>query len=247
MGNDRTKLGERAKKTLSLLAIAAFLAFTLAVFWFVGRPLVKNIGNPELFREWVDSHGLYGRLAFVGAVVMQVFIAIIPGEPFEIFAGYAFGVLEGTLLCVAGIALGSALVFAFVRKFGVKAVEVFFSREKINSLRFLNDPRKLNALVFIVFAIPGTPKDLLCYFVGLTRMKFSTWMLITLVARLPSILTSTAGGDALGLNNYLFAAIVFAATLVISAAGLLIYNRISAKKRPRPDGAGQKPPPEENV
>ena len=228
--NKKPKLGDKAKKILGITSIIVFLLLMLAVFYFIGRPLVRYIREPERFRGWVDSHGIMGRLAFICALILQVFFAIIPGEPFEIFAGYAFGIIEGTLLCMLGITFGSILVFLFVRHFGVKAVETFFPREKIDSLKFINNSRKLNILVFIVFLIPGTPKDLLCYFVGLTRMKLSTWILITTVARIPSIITSTIGGDALGLQNYVFAIIVFAATFVISGIGIFVYNRISRKK-----------------
>ena len=180
----------------------------------------------------MDSSGLWGRVAFVGMVVFQLIIAIIPGEPLEMGAGYAFGAVEGTLLCILGCVIGSALVFLFVRRFGVKLVEVFFSREKIRSLRFLQDSRRLNLLTFIVFFIPGTPKDLLSYFIGLTDMKLGTWLLITGVARIPSIVTSTVTGDALGLQNYQFALIAFGATLLLSLGGILVYRRLSARRHP---------------
>ena len=229
MENKKSKLSDSTKKILGITSVIVFMLLMLAVFYFIGRPLVRYIGDPERFRGWVDSHGLMGRLAFIGVLILQVFFAIIPGEPFEIFAGYAFGIIEGTLLCMLGITLGSILVFLFVRHFGIKAVETFFPREKIDSLKYINNSRKLNTLVFIVFLIPGTPKDLLCYFVGLTRMKLSTWILITTVARIPSIITSTIGGDALGLQNYVFAFIVFAVTFLISGIGLFIYNKMSKK------------------
>lgn len=73
--------------------------------------------------------------------------------------------------------------------------------------------------------IPGTPKDLLCYFAGLTDIRLSLWLLICSLGRLPSIVTSTVGGDALGTSNYWFAAAVFAITLVISLVGLLILQK----------------------
>lgn len=220
---------QKQRKIISLSLIALFLIISGLICWFVGRPMLKFVSEPEQFRSWVDGHGLSGRLAFVGMVILQVFIAVIPGEPLEIGAGYAFGIWEGTLLCMAGTLIGSILVFLFVRRFGVKAVAVFFSREKIHSLRFLRNKKKLNLWIFIIFAIPGTPKDLLCYFAGLTEMKLTTWILISAVARIPSIVTSTVGGDALGVQNYLFAIIVFVATMLISAIGILIYHRISRR------------------
>ena len=79
-----------------------------------------------------------------------------------------------------------------------------------------------------MFFLPGTPKDLLTYFVGLTDIKFSKFFFIASVARLPSVITSTVGGNALGGKEYVFAVIVFGATLLLSIAGLLIYNRICA-------------------
>ena len=214
------------KKALGLLAVLVFILFSAAVGWFVGRPMIKLVGEPEQFRDWVDGHGIWGRLIFIGMMVLQVICALIPGEPFEIGAGYAFGAIEGTALCLIGITLGCLVVFLFVRRYGVRLVEVFFSREKIDSVRFLQNTRRLELLIFIVNAIPGTPKDLLSYFVALTKIKLSTWLLIVVVSRIPSVVTSTVGGSALGMENYIFAIVTFAVTLVVSGIGVLIYNRI---------------------
>lgn len=214
------------KKALGLLAVLVFILFSAAVGWFIGRPMIKLVGEPEQFRDWVDGHGIWGRLIFIGMMVLQVICALIPGEPFEIGAGYAFGAIEGTALCLIGITLGCLVVFLFVRRYGVRLVEVFFSREKIDSVRFLQNTRRLELLIFIVNAIPGTPKDLLSYFVALTKIKLSTWLLIVVVSRIPSVVTSTVGGSALGMENYIFAIVTFAVTLVVSGIGVLIYNRI---------------------
>ena len=229
---ERTQLTEAHKKKIYLFAIIVALIFIAAVGYLVGKPMVEFVREPERFRAWVDSSGFASRVIFVGMVVFQLIIALIPGEPLEMGAGYAFGALEGTILCIIGCVIGSALVFLFVRRFGVKLVEVFFPREKIRSLRFLQDSRRLNLLTFIVFFIPGTPKDLLSYFIGLTDMKLGTWLCITAVARIPSIVTSTVTGDALGLKDYQFALIAFGVTLALSLAGILVYRRLSARRHP---------------
>ena len=229
---ERTQLTEAHKKKIYLFAIIVALIFIAAVGYLVGKPMVEFVREPERFRAWVDSSGFVSRVIFVGMVIFQLIIALIPGEPLEMGAGYAFGAWEGTILCIIGCVIGSALVFLFVRRFGVKLVEVFFPREKIRSLRFLQDSRRLNLLTFIVFFIPGTPKDLLSYFIGLTDMKLGTWLLITAVARIPSIVTSTVTGDALGLKDYQFALIAFGVTLALSLAGILVYRRLSARRHP---------------
>lgn len=226
---ERPELSERAKKIIAGASIAIFILLTLAIAWFVGRPLLQYIQEPERFRDWVDSAGFMGRIYFLGIQILQVVIAIIPGEPIELGAGYAFGAVEGTLLCMLGTVIGSMMVYFFVRRFGRKAVEIFFPVEKIEQLRFLNTAKKRDALMFLLMFIPGTPKDLLGYFAPLTGMGPWTWLFITAVARIPSIVTSTIGGGALGVKNYIFAAVAIGVTLLISATGLFIYRRICAR------------------
>ena len=213
-------------KLRAAVGIGIFVLFSAAVAWLIGKPLLQFVSEPEKFRQWVDSHGLLGPLAFLGMMLLQVFVAVIPGEPLEIGAGYAFGAVEGTILCILGAAIGSTLVFLFVRRFGVRAVEVFISREKIHSLRFLQNTRRVHLFLLVAFLLPGTPKDVLCYVAGLTTLKLGPFILISSICRLPSIVTSTIGGSALGSGQWGMAAIVFAATLVISAIGLWIYKRI---------------------
>lgn len=220
----------KSKKLIGWTCIIAFLLICIAIFYFVGKPMMKFADQPESFRAWVDEHGIWGRLIFTGMMALQIIVAAIPGEPLEIAAGYAFGVVEGTLLCMLGAFIGGTAVFLFVRYFGIKVVDIFIPREKITQLKFLNNKKKLTLLTTVIFLIPGTPKDILTYFAGLTPMKLTTWMIITTFARFPSIITSTAGGNALGTKEYTAAALVFAVTVIASGVGLLIYKKISNKK-----------------
>ena len=226
MGNRGRRLTEREKRWIVGLGLGLFLVLFVLVAWYAGRPLVAFASEPERFQQWVDSQGLLAPVLFVGMVILQVVVAVIPGEPLEIAAGYAFGALEGTILCVLGTLIGGVLVFLLVRRFGAQAVEVFFDLEKFRSLRFFQDRRRLTFWVFLVFFLPGTPKDVLCYFVGLTDMRLRTWILVSAVARIPSIITSTVGGSALGMGEYAFAAIATLDRVFISGLGLLAYRAI---------------------
>ena len=113
-----------------------------------------------------------------------------------------------------------------VRNWGIRVVEVFFPREKILSSKLLRDRKKRDALTFILMFIPGTPKDILTYCAGLTDMPLGTWLLISTIARIPSVVTSTIGGNALGLQDYWFALAVFGVTLALSLGGWLLYRRM---------------------
>ena len=222
---------EKEQKHIWLLCGAVFLVFCAAVGWFIGIPMIRMAEEPDAFRLWVDSHGIVGRIVFVGMVTIQVLVAFIPGEPVELLAGYAFGVIEGSLLTMAGFLLGSWLIFLLVRRFGVRLVEVFFSKEKISELGFLRNPKKAQVLAFILMSIPGTPKDVLSYFAGLTPLTLKQWLGIVAIARLPSLLTSTITGAAAGEENYLLSGIMLAITLLMSLFGILYYRRLTKKER----------------
>lgn len=220
------EMNDKHKKAVSIIAIIIFLVFSALAAWFIGKPMVQFVSEPDKFRAWVQSHGMWSWLVCIGMMVLQIIVAIIPGGPLEIGAGYAFGPVVGSVLCIVGSIIGCTLVFQFVRVFGIKLIEAFFSIEKIRSLKFLHDERKRNILAFVIFALPGTPKDLLSYFMGLTDIKLSTWLLISTIARIPAIIVSAMGGDALGSQKYVMAIIVFVVTLVISAIGMYVYKKI---------------------
>ena len=219
-------LTEKQKKMLSAAAIIIFILLFAALAWFVGRPMIRFARQPEQFRSWVDGHGALGCAAYAAMVFLQVVVAIIPGEPLEIAGGYAFGAWWGTALCLIGAVLGSAAVFALVRRWGRPLAEVVFPKEKLDKLQFLHSSPKRTALLWLIFTAPGTPKDLLCYFAGLTDMKWRTWLLIATVGRLPSIVTSTVGGGALGDRNYTAAAIAFGVALAAAGVGYLVYRAV---------------------
>lgn len=216
-----------------ILKLVLFALIMMLLTFLFGRPIIKAVKDPVAFRNWVDGYGFLGKLAFFLMMYIQTVIAFIPGEPLEIAAGYAFGAVPGLIITMLGQMLGSVTVFLFVRKFGMKLVEVFVSREQIASMRFLRDEKKLEVLTFFIFLTPGTPKDALCYFVGLTPMRLGVWMLISSVARIPSIVTSTIGGNALGIGRIPQAVIVFAVTFLFSACGYTLYLRYTKKREER--------------
>ena len=230
---DHRELTPKQQKLYGTLALVFALLIMALLSAVVGKPLLRFASEPEKFRAWVDSNGLWSRFAYIGMVIVQVVIALIPGEPFEIAAGYAFGAFEGTVLCLIASTLGSMLVFALVRRFGVRLVQIFFSKEKLQGLRFLHASPKRDFLYLLIFMIPGTPKDLLCYFAGLTDVRFPVWLIICSLGRLPAIITSTVGGSALSTRNYWTAVAVFAGTFALSGLGLLIYNSICRRNNLR--------------
>ena len=220
---------ERKRKWLAGISIAVVALLVVLLTLFIWNWL-RSFSQDD-FRDYIQSFGPLGWLVLLGLQFLQVFIALIPGELLETAAGYAFGPWVGTAICYVGVGLASSLIFALTRRYGVKLVEIFVARERINELRFLNTERKRNNLIFLLYFIPGTPKDLLTYFVGLTDIKLSQFLILSMIARIPSVISSTFGGHLLGEERYTGAIILYGVTGVVSAIGLLGYNTYLKKKQ----------------
>ena len=220
---------KRKRKWLAGISIAVVMLLVVCVTLFVSYWLRSF--SQEDFRAYVRSFGVLAPVVMLGLQILQVFIALIPGEIVESAAGFVLGPWLGTAVCYLGICIASTLIFMLTRRYGIRLVEVFVAREKINELRFLNTEQKRNTLIFLLFFIPGTPKDLLTYFVGLTDIRLKTFLLLSMVARIPSVITSTFGGHLLGEERYIGAVILYGITGVLSLLGMLGYNQYLKKKQ----------------
>lgn len=223
----RTLVAKRIFAVASVLIAAALFTF---LGYFVIYKFLKLGASAESFTAFITDYGWWGKLVGFGVQFLQIFIALIPGEFVEVGLGLAFGYIEGTIICYAGITAASALIFLFVKKFGLRVVGLFVEPEKINRLKFINSEERLYTLVFLLFLIPGTPKDLLTYIVPLTRIKLTEFLVITLIARLPSVMSSIIGGDFFGNGKYLEGIILFLITGAVSLGGMALYRAILNKK-----------------
>lgn len=229
--DERKKL--RIKRILALITfvilsvIVAYLTYFFAV-------RLKELSSVEDFKEYIGSFGAYGVLVALGLQILQVFIPLIPGEVVEVGLGFSFGAFWGTVICYAGLFLASLIVFLLVKKLGIRFVELFVPMEKINSVKFIHknisDPERLKKITFILFFIPGTPKDLFTYVLGFTPIKYYEFIVISMIARIPSVVTSTIGGNLIANEKYVFAVVLFVVTGVVSICGWLWYDRYSKKK-----------------
>ncbi|MDD2363159.1 MAG: VTT domain-containing protein [Oscillospiraceae bacterium] len=229
------KTYQRRRRIFGTLSLFIVVVLFIGLAFFLYRMFLKRIKTPEEFRTYIESYGWKGRFVFLGLQILQVTVALIPGEILEVGAGYAFGPVEGTLLCMAGVAVASAFIFLLTKKWGIKLVEIFISREKINKLRFINSEKKLKRTVFILFFIPGTPKDLFTYFIGLTRIRLHEFLVISMIARIPSVVSSTIGGHIIGAQYYFSAAILFGVTGLVSLGGMALYSWVVHRRNMNAD------------
>lgn len=163
-------------------------------------PVMKELSTIKgqvAFKQRVDNSGIFGVLVLFGLQLAQIFLIIIPGEPIEILAGMCYGAVWGTVFCVISSGVISGMIFLLVRKLGRKFVYDFYDEKKISKIennKLFQNPKKIEMIMFILFLIPGTPKDLLVYVAALLPIKPVRFIIISSLARFPSIITSTLAG-----------------------------------------------------
>lgn len=223
------KSGKR-KKVIRIVSLCILVAVMIFVT-IICIPIVKMLSTEEGragLERLVDSNFLLGVCVYMFLQVLQVLVALIPGGVIQILGGVLFGNFWGTVLCSLGILAGSAIVFFMVRRFGMPAVEAFIDRKGIKKFEFLNDTKKLEITVFILFLIPGMPKDVLTYLAPLTKIKPSSFLALSMLGRFPAILLSIVFGANLSEGNILAAVVIFAVVAVVGIIGILYNGKIVA-------------------
>ena len=163
----------------------------------------------------------------LGVQVLQVVIAFIPGEPIELIAGALYGTWGGLALCLCGTMLASAVIFLVSKKLGKSILDTLFGAEKVKDWKWLYDSQRMELVTFLLFLIPGTPKDMLAYVVGRDRYDCGkVCLLLSSFARIPSVITSTMMGDSLRDGNWQTTIVVFLVTALLGVVGITCKDRV---------------------
>lgn len=222
-------MNKKIRTTLFIIVTLLLIALTIYLF-----PLMLSLKDESArikLQNQVDSSGFLGWLLMLLIQVAQVVVAILPGEPVEIIMGIMYGPILGTLTCLLGIFIGTMLIFLLARSIGKPFVSLFVEPEKIAQYKFINTSKKKDSLVFILFFIPGTPKDVITYFAPFIKMNIFRFTLISIFARIPSVLSSTIGGKSIIDGDWVLTIIIFSVTFVIAVMGYLINNKFMSKNR----------------
>jgi uncharacterized membrane protein YdjX (TVP38/TMEM64 family) len=158
------------------------------------------IDFPRL-RDFVLSFGAYSKIVFISLQILQVLLAPIPGEITGFLGGYLYGRVLGTVLSTVGLGLGATIAFEAARFFGTPIVKKIVKKEIMDRFDHFVTHRGLR-IVFVLFLIPGFPKDSLCYLLGLTHMRRLDFILMNVFGRLPGTLILALQGEAVRTKHY---------------------------------------------
>lgn len=217
-----------------LLAIIVIGIIIGALIYFV--PVLKGLSTTEgkiAFKNKVQKSGFLGMMSLFGLQLAQMFLFILPGEPIEIVAGMCYGGFWGTVFIMVSSAIISILIFLAVRRLGRKFVYEFSDEEKVKKIensKLFQDPKRVEIIMFILFLIPGTPKDLLVYIAGLLPIKPGRFILISTFAKIPSIVSSTYAGAKILEGNWRIGLIIYGLIIAAVLVFIFIMSRFDKNK-----------------
>jgi len=219
------------KKTKILrILLSIGIVIVLTIFLWGLAPFIKNLATTEgqiAFKEKIDSMGLGGIFLLFGLQILQILLVILPGEPFEVLAGMCYGAWGGALFITISVFITTTIIFFTVRKLGQKYLYNFFQREKVDKImksKLFKNPRNINIVLFILFFLPATPKDLFVFIGGLLPIKPLRFILISTLVRFPSVITSTMVGANITKGNWETSLIIYGVTFVIAALSIYLIS-----------------------
>ena len=226
------------KERIRIIRIIIFIFVVISIIGLISYlfPVMKNLSTHEgqvAFKERIDNSGVWGFLILLGLQFAQIFLVIIPGEPLEILAGMCYGAVGGTIFALFSVAVSTTVIFGLVRKFGKKFVYQSFEQKKIDRIeksKIFQNPKKIEFILAICFAITGAPKDILVYIGGLLPIKPIRFIMISTFCRLPSIVSSTIVGEYFSEGNWKVSLIVYGITFVITILTFAIIRIFDKEK-----------------
>jgi uncharacterized membrane protein YdjX (TVP38/TMEM64 family) len=221
--------------------IASLVAALMLLIWLVvtDAPLIHFVvrlyRDKYFLRDTVAAWGWMAPLVFIAIQALQVIISPIPGEVTGPVGGALFGTTWAVVYSTIGLTVGTLTCFAIGRKWGEPLVRPWLSEHHWNKMNFILEAEGA-ILCFILYLIPGFPKDIISYLFGISPMPFWVFAIVSTVARIPGTWISSYFGAHVGEHQYLYA-IAFIALVTAVCLPLFYYRERIIRRFHRPSRA----------
>lgn len=231
---DRTRLLISVTLLVVLASLLAYLALSGRLSPMVGQ-MWELFKDRDQLRIYVESWGAWAPVAFILIQAFQVVFAPIPGEFTGAIGGFVFGGIPTIVYSSLGLTIGSIIAFVAARVMGLPLVKLVVSKESLEKFHFLTE-RRGALLALVLFAIPGFPKDILSYILGLSPMGFPAFVTVCAIGRVPGTIMLSFSGSAVYNEDWAFLIII--SIVCVAALGAVYVWRAKIDSWLRRDRAG---------
>jgi len=185
--------------------------------------------DPERLRAYIVSFGRFSFIAYFILHLLQVVVFFIPGEVIEIAGGYIFGIYFGSVLSIFGILAGSYIAYSLGNFLGEGLILKIVPKSSIDYFHNNFGHKSINLAIFIVYLIPGMPKDALAYICGISSIARRDFITYSILGRIPCIVISSYFGERLGSGDYKMVILITAVMTILFVVGLIKGDNIIRK------------------
>ena len=214
MGVENIKRAEKENKSRVIISTVKILLLILIVvgipiyIWFFHGDWIKSIENIDDVVAFLEKYETQSIFVYIGLQIVQIVISIIPGQVFQMAAGYIYGFWPALLFAMTGALLGTTLSFMLAKVLGRDFLHIFFGEEKMQYYIERLNSKKMYAIVFFLYLIPGIPKDMVSYAAGVSEIKFKPFLIISALGRLPGMIGCLLMGYMIMEENYTGAIVI---------------------------------------
>lgn len=218
---------EERRKNLILIVISAALLAALIFVTVKYTPyILSKIKSLDEFRNYLLSFKWASVFIYMLFQALQVAIAVIPGEPVQLAGGYVFGTFLGGVYTTVGMMAGSLIAFYLARIIGMPVIRIFVPKKQLEKFEFLINSNKGETAMFLIFLIPGIPKDVMLYIAGISPVKPLKFFMLYMIARLPGNFGMAYIGANMQSKNYTGAIIMSVIAALAFLAGVIFKDKI---------------------
>ena len=214
---------------MSVLKLLILLLIVVGIplyVWFYKGEFLRSFDNLEEARAFLEGYKFKGYWAYLGIQVLQIVISIIPGQFTNMAAGYLFGFPAAFVISVIGAIAGTFITYFIAKLLGAKAMKQLIEPERYK--RFLKrfNSKRSYITVFILYLVPGLPKDVLGYVAGVSKMNFVPFLFLSVIGRLPALSVSVMVGSMIYKEIYTGVIILILLMVIISMTGILYRKKL---------------------
>ncbi|MBR3786315.1 MAG: VTT domain-containing protein [Firmicutes bacterium] len=210
-------------KLLLLLCIVIVIPANIVLYH---HDIIDKFENFEDVIAFLEHYHWQSILVYIAIQTVQVIISVIPGQAFQFAAGYLYTFLPGLLFSLIGAALGTFVSFFLAKVLGKDAIHLFLGEAKTAYYVERLNSRRAYAIVFLIYLIPGIPKDIVSYAAGISEMEFHPFFIFSMMGRLPGMAGSLLIGALYMREHYVWMGIVAAVAIIAFVAGVIYRKKL---------------------
>lgn len=213
---------------LKLLILLGIIVGITLYIYFYHHEFITQMSSVDGVKAFFRQYRGESVLIYIAAQIIQVVVCVIPGQWLQIAAGLAWGFWGALALSLAGAAAGSVIAYFLAGILGRDAMHLFFGEEKFSQYVERLNSKKAWIVTFLVYLIPGLPKDLCCYVAGISEMKLRPFLIVSLIGRIPGMTGSILIGTQVASRSWNMVIIIAAIFLVLFILGVIYRKRLLA-------------------